>query len=446
MKETSRFGAFWKKNYKLVFLFFIRLAEVFVSSIIPSFLGVVLIFINPNKNIWTIINFVTLIGFALINFRFLLKYVAGRRSKKEFYILNSIVYLIYFAVSILTYKFQLVGFIVYSMIFANLRGLEAFGLKTFHSILICDGITLVSLFILGRYAYSHMDLVWKLLKMNGADAVEIFYDEAVPTQNNEEIRTLSIEEMDREIEKEIKEDAEFIKQQQEKLWEGNEHKKAFKGNNEEVEFVIPENPDNDIDETDYVEENAEIINRNAAYDSDSLWENDIYNGKEPITHYDDEYESAQKPEDRSSVGDRLKGMLRHHIRSATRIAVVKRNNRRTEAGFAEDDYDEKDFNEAEWKPNEAYDYDSLWESKMYQGQSAEKISKPDEDFDDADEKPEKTGLEGYDYDNLWNPISRDRILKDSDVIEEENTATETGLEDYDSDSLWSTEVYQGRKK
>ena len=405
MEERSKLSVFWKKHYKLVFLFFIRLAEVFMSSAIPSFRGVVLIFLNPNKNIWTIVNFITLILFALINFRFLLKYIAGRDNKWEFYILNGIVYIIYVAASILAFKFA--GYLVYSMIFANLRGLEAFGMKTFQSILICDAITLVSMFILGRYAYSHTDFIKKLIRMNGADAIEMTYREYAPTQNSEEVRTLSVEEMEKEIEKDMKEAAEVVKQQ---AAEEDERVNAVKGNNEAVRFVTPENPDDDIDETDFVEANTEIINKNVGYDSDSLWEKDIYKDGAPITDYEDEYESAPAPEDMPSIGDRIKGTMRHHIRSVTRTVVVRRKNRLVEVGFDESDYDERELARAAQTHNDSYDSESLWEAKMYQGQSEENVPEYGEDFDDIAE-----------------------------------TRKETGLEDYDGDNLWNTDVYQGRK-
>ena len=375
MEETTKFRKFWKNNYKLVFLFFIRLTEVFVSSIIPSFLGVVLIFLNPNKRIWTIINFVTLIAFGFINFRFLLKYIAGRNNKKEYYILNSIVYLIYVAASLVMYKSG--GYLVYSMIFANMRGLEAFGMKTFHSILICDAITLISMFILGKYAYKHIKFVRKIMRMNGADAIEMVYEDSVPTQNSEEIKTLSVEEMEKEIERDMQEAVEVVRRKLEESQDDPEHTKAFKGNNEEIQFVTPENPDNDIDETDHVEENAETLNKNSAYDSDSLWEKSIYRDGEPITSYDDEYEPVPETEDITSAGDRIKvgmqqvgdtikGVMRHHIRSATRIAVVKRKNRLGDEGFDEAEYDER----TESRPVtdlEDYDSDSLWSNDLYQG-------------------------------------------------------------------------------
>lgn len=442
MEERSRFKIFFKKHYKLIILFFIRLAEVFISSIIPSFLGVVLIFLNPNKNIWTIINFITLIGFAFINFRFLLKYIAGRDNKKEFYILNSIVYIIYVAVSILAFKFG--GYVVYSMIFANLRGLEAFGMKTIHSILICDVITLLSIFILGKYAYSHIEFVKKLVKMNGADAVEIVYEEAVPMQHSEEINTLSVEEMEKEIEKDMEEAAELIRWQQENLSDGD-YTKAFKGNNEDIQFVTPENPDDDVDETDYVEKNAEILNRNSAYDSDSLWEKDIYKGNEPITSYDDEYEPVPSPENTLSMRDRFKGMMRHHIRSVTRIGVVKIKNRLGEAAFVDDEYNNQNITEYAPENDEAYD-DSLWESRMYQGKSKENVPQYSEDFDDSAEVRTETGLENYDGDNLWDMIAHGRILSDSDAIAEEDIAAESELENYNADSLWNDDIYQGRIK
>ncbi|MCH5212396.1 MAG: hypothetical protein J1G06_05235 [Oscillospiraceae bacterium] len=330
------------------------------------------------------------------------------------------------------------------MIFANLRGLEAFGMKTIHSILICDVITLLSIFILGKYAYSHIEFVKKLVKMNGADAVEIVYEEAVPMQHSEEINTLSVEEMEKEIEKDMEEAAELIRWQQENLSDGD-YTKAFKGNNEDIQFVTPENPDDDVDETDYVEKNAEILNRNSAYDSDSLWEKDIYKGNEPITSYDDEYEPVPSPENTLSMRDRFKGMMRHHIRSVTRIGVVKIKNRLGEAAFVDDEYNNQNITEYAPENDEAYD-DSLWESRMYQGKSKENVPQYSEDFDDSAEVRTETGLENYDGDNLWDMIAHGRILSDSDAIAEEDIAAESELENYNADSLWNDDIYQGRIK
>lgn len=441
MDTESGFGAFWKKNGKLLMLFFIRLAEVFCSSFIPSFLGVTLIFINPNENIWALTNMLAMIGFAVINFHFLLKYVAGRDNKKEFYILNGAVYLIYMAASIAAY--HLCGYLVYSVMFANLRALEMFGLKTLQSIIICDIITMLSMVVFGIYAYSHMQFIKLIMKKNGADTIELEEEEVIPTKNSQEVETLSTEEMTKALIEEMAEAIEVRRRSYEAMPETAVSDDIEKGDGTAVRFATPENPENDIDEGDYVEENADLVNKNKDYSGDSLWNKDIYKGNEPIESYDEE--EVPVPE-KPSLSDNIKGFLGHHIRSITRIAVVRHRNRMDNMTF--DDQDATDILEdaaVRMNSNDGYDSDSLWNTAAYEGRSRISGAEADEDFDIDFEHDADNNFADYDGDNLWNNVHKGRILDTEEAILEMDAQPVVNPNmDYDSDSLWNTNIRQGR--
>ncbi len=443
MEETK---SFWTKHYKIIFLFFIRLAEVFASSAIPSFLGVVILFMNPHENAWALMNMLALVGFAIINFRFLIKYIAGRKNRKEYYILNGIVYTIYFATSIIAY--YTTGYLVYSVLFANLRSLEIFGLKTIESILVCDGIVAAFVIVFGQYAYRHMEFINRLVKKNGADAVEMEdrRESLMPMQNSRTVETLTIEEMDKAVQAEMNEAREAMEREIEGMddaeWESN----ITKGSGEDVIFSTPEDPDNDIDDTDYVEDNRRKVNENAAYSSGSLWDTEMYDGRERVENPEEAYknegldpDAAELPNGFISYWYRFERHVRRFVRSFFIFAKYRQNEEAMREADERNNRTEGDGS------NEAYDFDTLWEQNMYQGGETEKVPERVMDFEDEVGTRTETGLENYDGDNLWDIVRSDRHLNLDDAIEEEDTATETGLEDYDVDSLWNTNIVQGRE-
>ena len=97
----------WKKKstkiFKYVMLFFIRLAEVLTASIIPSIMGIVILYINPKPRVMQTLMSMSMIIFALFSCTFWVRYVKHRNKVREFYIMNGIVYALYITFSALIY-------------------------------------------------------------------------------------------------------------------------------------------------------------------------------------------------------------------------------------------------------------------------------------------------------------------------------------------------------
>ena len=430
------FYDFWDKHKTIIMLFLIRVMEVFASSIVPSFISVLLVFVNVQQKTWDLVTILSFVGFSLINFHFLLKYIAGRNNKTEFFILNSIVYGIYCAASIAIFQLRISGFMIYSLMFANLRVFEIFGWKTIQSIYVSNIIIIVSMVLFGIYAYNHTQFIRKLMKINGVDDIEIEYEEYVPTQNDQEVEILTIDDVDRNMLDEVTEYEEAVK----KSIESIDDYESIKGQGETVFYVEPENPDNDIDEADYVAENAEQINKNAAYDSDSLWEDHIYektaDGK-PIRDYTEEEqeEAAKEPEiEKLGIAESVYLEFMSHLRSVTKKARVKINYYQNENTMAHEDEQQEQQNEEEMK----YDADTLWEDDFYQGSSSDNIAEHTDEIDDDDiAQQDQQWLEDYDENSLWDI--------DGDYFEDDEDDQEVYMnDDYDPDSLWSKDFKQGR--
>ena len=130
----------WKKKSTSVFRYFmlfgIRLAEVLIASIIPSVIGLVTVIITPKEWVMKIMENLSLFVFIGLNAIFWVRYVKHRENRKEFYIMNGVVYLLYALISVLTYVQNDVY--LYSILFSNLRGLELIWVSTKTSLIVSN--------------------------------------------------------------------------------------------------------------------------------------------------------------------------------------------------------------------------------------------------------------------------------------------------------------------
>ena len=364
----------WRKKstvrFRYLALALIRLAEVLMASLIPSIIGLIMVFITPKLRVMQTIETISMIAFCVANSIFWTRYVMHRPKRIEFYVMNGIVFLLYAGLSVLAY-FSSDAYL-YSVIFSNMRGLELFGVTTTYSLINAHVFFLVLMVITEIIAHTVYKRKAEKALENGVEKAEIKAEKTVPEQNNEKVTFLSVDEVNLELEREIKEAAELIRKETENVSDKNWDSEMVQGNDGEIMENTPDDPDNDIDDSDYVSEAyaREEMSITQNYDVDSLWNSDIYKGREKASEYGDE---VYNPE----------------------LFVTDED-------------------------------DSLWDKEMYRGRDAtaelEYISEEDtewhfQDFDDEeplfnidyDDEPEDymvNNLEDYDSDSLWGDFTQ----------------------------------------
>lgn len=347
-------------------LFFIRLAEVLTASIIPSIIGIITVFITPKARVMQVMETISLIAFVVVNCLFWIKYVRHRPGRGEFYVLNGIVYALYIGLSVLAYALSDVY--LYSIIFSDLRGFEIFGCKTMQSLIISHSILIFAMIVCEISAHLYYSHKAKLAVENGAEAVEIEEKKVVPEKDNKAVKFLTVDEVNLELEREMEEAAELIRIESENVSEKNYDDDMVQGEDGEIKESTPEDPDNDIDDTDYVSEAyaREEMSVTQNYDVDSLWNEEIYKNREKASEYDDEVfdpEMFFSEEDDDALWDRDM----HRGRDAS-AGVDIYPEEYSDWEMPEDDEDEPlfyieyDDEPDEYMPNsfEDYDSDSLW--------------------------------------------------------------------------------------
>lgn len=405
------------KRNELIVLFFVSLVELFSASFVSSVIGVILVFLNPDARVMRFMNVVSFIAFGCINILFWVKYARQRAKRVEFYIVNGLVYAVYFLLSVGLYRYA--GQLMYSIICSNLRGMEIFGASTIVSLAISHGIIICLMILCETFSREYFRKVLEKLEQNGAEKVEMdMWGDDGPIIQNEEIRTVSLEEMYSVMEAEQLESArnidKIMNEENDDIWD----KTMYKGRGEAVEYIETENPDRDIDEKDYVFTN-EIDER--------LWNEEIYKGAKPIDDYADETDEYEK----CFVFDEEDEEVSLWDKSMQKGKGEKINE------FYEEDtakyFDENNMND-----------DRLWADDMYQGRRKKRVHKSNIDRilknDAIDEAVDRTPMGDYDSDNLWDgDIGGKTYFEDEEEEEKLNT-----FEKYDSDNLWDA-VKQGKK-
>ena len=438
--EQSQFSLFWKEHYKQALILFIRLAEVFMSGIILSLMCVIMIFIKPNQRIWDLMSIICMASFLAVNCRFLLKYIVSRGGRKtEFFVINGITFLAYAGASILAYYFF--GYLMFSLVFTNLRVFEIFHIKTLYSIYASNVLIMVVMLVFRFVAYRHMEFMTRVLGVESAPDVtelEKYYTESEAVQNNQSVNIMTVEEMNdaiiSEIEEAHKTHLEKLDTIPDKLWSD------FKrGDGSEIEYKTPDDPEDDFDENDRVAANN--INPHEAYDASELWENEIYNGKEKLEQFEDDDEVIAPPpvEKRSRLKEK-KEEIQWYLKSFNKLISIRHNYQRNEVMLR----DIRSRARGEVNVNNSYDSETLWNREFYQGGNETAIPEKVLDFDETPENVEiDSQLENYESEKLWDINSKEIV----DEYENEETNPESVMnpnEDYDADSLWSTGLKQGR--
>lgn len=435
--EESKLGIWLEKALPQIFLFIIRIVETFAASIVPSILSVIVIFFSPSEKAWSVLSIFTFIITIVVNWYFWLDFVVERESVKKFYIVNGTVYAIYAAVSIVGYFF--LGYLVYSMSFANLRMFEVFDeriFKEFHistlqSIIITNILTVIIMIICERWSRFHIDKIKAFFTANGADKVEMASEEEVlPTKSNKVVTPLSVEEMEKQIKRDEEERLEIAKKINEKVPDELWNENISKGRGGVIERVDYTKEGTDLDETDF--DPMKEHNENIGYDSDSLWNSEIYIGRtadgKPITDFD--YEDNEDPPQEEDEPIWSKDFY-------------KGKNKEQTIKYLEKIYEqEEDEYKAAVQSEIPYGAESLWESDFYKGRNKDHIPDKVLDFDDEVEKPPETETDRYDTDSLWDNITKGNVDPE-DTIDQETTINPNI--DYDVDSLWDKNMYRGRK-
>lgn len=424
----------WKKKstkvYKYLMLFFIRFAEVLAASIAPSIIGLIILIINPERQMMQFMQIIAFVVFAVMNWMFWVKYKKNRVGRFEFYLMNGITYALYIVISFLALSAS--DAYMYTIMFSCMRAFEAFSeAVTTRASLICGHIVILILMVIcenishKKYIKLTSDLPDNTVDTDNAEAE---YVEAYKA--NEKVTFLSVDEVNMEFEREIEEASAIINE--------TESKDETLSDILAVTDNIPYDPDNDIDDDDYTSEAyaRREMAETANYSSESLWNEDIYRNRQRIEDYDDEDDMPEYEEDDDE--------------GLWDVSMYRGRGESIES-HSEDD------NEYLF---EDVDDERLWNSEMYKGKGEAVVAGEDiEDFDIGDD-------EYYDYNYLVDDeedSEEDFIYHEEYDLEEETYGTgyyeheefqdaqfldeydEEGddydyinvdLEDYDSDSLW----------
>ena len=405
----------WRKKSRqrgrYLMLFLIRLAETLTVSLLPSVVGLIAVFITPKPRVMQTIELVSLLVFAVANCFFWTRYVFHRANLREFFVLNGIVYLLYVAISAFAYMSS--DAYLYSILFSNMRGLEIFGYRTIESLykahFLVFGLMVATGIIARLVCFQRL----KKAMADGVEKAEIEEKESVPEQDNKVVEFLTVDEVNLELDRELKEAAEMIRMETENVSDKNWDSAMVQGDNGEIIETTPVDPENDIDSRDYVSEEyaREEMSVTLNYDVDSLWNSDIYQGKEKTTDYDDEVYVPQMFVDENIDGLWNRDMYR---------------GRGEDIGFGEEPEPELFTDDDE--------SDGLWNRDMCRGRG--------EAIDFGEEPEPELFADDDESDGLWNQdMYRGR---GEDIGFEEESEPELFTGDDESDGLWNQDMYRGR--
>ena len=392
----------WRKKSRqrgrCLILFLIRLAETLTVSLLPSVAGLIAVFITPKLHVMQTIELISLVIFAVANCVFWTRYVFHRANLREFFILNSIVYLLYVAISVFAYLSS--DAYLYSILFSNMRGLEIFGYRTFESLYKTHFIMFGLMIATGIIARIICFYRLKKALLEGVEKAEMEEKEVVPEQDNKVVEFLTVDEVNLELEREMQEAAEMIRLETESVSDKNWDSTMVQGDNGEIIETTPVDPENDIDSKDYVSEEyaREEMSVTLNYDVGSLWNTDMYRGKgEPI-----DFEEEPIPEiiDEDDEND---GLWNTDMYRGQGEPI---------------DFEEEPIPEIIGEDDEN---DGLWNTDMYRGRDESnglEYNEEEEQYIEWDDEPyENEPLFHLEYDEPEEYLS-------------------AGMEDYDTESLW----------
>ena len=351
----------WKKKSSVFLeysmLFAIRLIETLAAGFAPSVIGIIMLLFDTKPQVLTFFSWLSFIIFSVMNWFFWMRYAKRRTKRTEFYIINGASYLLYVLLSVISFKFT--DPLMYTIVFSNLRALEIFAPSTFLSLVYSHVFLVVLMVVCNFFSRSYYTRLMKKLAENGADPIEMdVWGKITPKHKNKDIKLLSVDEMDAEMEREKVEAARVYEAASRDIPESVWDAKLIKGKGEYVDKVIPENPDHDIDEGDYDYEKEREYNPNEDYDADSLWNTEIYKGRTdgdvPIRNYtEDDYKPDAENNDNLNMPDSLWNTDMHQGRGKS-------------ISFTSEDDGYETYYDRVSRDNEKYD-ENLWDSEMYQG-------------------------------------------------------------------------------
>ncbi len=425
------------KRLRLFMLLGIRFVEICMASIIPSLIGLILVFIRPNNRIMSIMCFLSFLAFAICNWIFWMRYARQRTKRREFFIINGIAYMLYAVISYLMYEFS--GPLTYSILFSNLRAFESFGMLTPYSLVTSHIVVGALMVVCQMYSRKYYTRLLERLAENGADEIEMDpWGHLVPEQEGRKVKILSVEEMHRQMEEERLEATEILQEETDNASDSLWDKGMTKGRGESVDTVEYENIDADLSDGDFIAgvgTERDIDN----YDTDKLWEEHIYKGRTagdvPVENYDDE------PEDMPDFF-----AVNHYEGEENETLWSEDMHQGNKDTFEAVDITEEEEDDERELQFIYYDGEGLWNNDMYQGHG-KTLTRPDEEKQAKREFVEiPTENSKYDSDNLWDNITQGRGKKAE--IQEEEKPAEVNLNtmsNYDADNLWDNPV-QGRNK
>lgn len=310
--EKSKRKLTQTKRYIWTMSFCVRMSQTALLSVIPSILSIILLFFNTNVKAWSVASglaYMILLGGSCF---FLHNYMVKRRNVIEYYIINTTVFIIYFISSWTMLNFATA--MEYSWFFANMRFFESLTafipsltIKTKYSVIISNSLMFIAMIVMEKLSHIKIKKILAEIEENKLPEAEInenlVINDAAPTQNDEEIKILSIEEMERQIEQDAIESKEIIesKFQGEKNSDVLDGSEMTQGKGKKVERIDYSKLSEDELLIDAVKSES---NNFENYDSDSLWDIDLSDYKDDGTDesYDfvnniidtnDEYDNEQ---------------------------------------------------------------------------------------------------------------------------------------------------------
>lgn len=357
------------KRFIWTMSFCIKLAQVVLLGLIPSALSVLLLFINPNERVWAVASGLAYIIFLGGNCFFCYDFMIKKRDILQYYVINAVVFFLYACVAWFLPNHS--SAMEYSWFFSNMRFFESLTvfiprlmIKTRYSILISNALMMAGVVITERL--SHIKIKKMIIEEEASKPLEaetdenVVIDDSAPTQNAEEIRILSIEEMEKEMQQDAFESKNVIesKMQGEKNADILDGGEMTQGRGKKVERIDYSKLSQEELLTDTVKQEDSSLD---AYDSDSLWNIDLKNDMADFTDTAEETENNQMPEEENEPEDlwnpeALKGRGR-----------LKKSQLKEEAA---------EFNIS--SDNDNYDSSSLWSEDFYQA-NKKRLGNDDDD-------------------------------------------------------------------
>lgn len=345
------------KRFIWTMSFCVKIAQVVLLGIIPSALSVLLLFLNPNERVWSVSSGLAYLIFLGGNCFFCYDFMIKKRDILQYYVVNAVVFLLYAYASWILPKHSTA--MEYSWFFANMRFFESLTvfipsliIKTRYSILLSNTFMWAGVIITERLSHIKIRKMLKELEESKPMEAElnenIVIDDSAPTQNDEEIRILSIEEMEKEMNQDAFESRNVIEnkmhgEKNSDILDGGE---MTQGRGRKVERIDYSQLSQDELLMDTLKKEDSSLDD---YDSDSLWNIDFKNDRDDSTEQITEIEDNQASEDESESEELWSP------------EALKGRGRLKKSQLKEED---ADFNIS--SDNDNYDSSALWSEDFYQ--------------------------------------------------------------------------------